>query len=597
MSQNESTTHAESASHTEQVEIERKYAVGDELPLPELTGVGVATGTPVESAEAVAPYQLEAVYFDTADGALARQRIALRRRRGGHDEGWHVKLPAAEGRTELQWPLGVGEHENADETGEGALDRAETTDAPPAAIVDPADASEADETVLDGGVPTETAPAETAPAETVPPAVLAPVRVHVRDHPLTPLARVSTTRRVTNLRGASGAVVAEVADDTATATDAREGTVRLWREWEVELGVGAPATPEGRTVLLDEIEARLLAVGATVSPSVSKLAQAVGRTGLGSSEPAADQSKPGKGASAAAARVLGGVAELVAQLVALDPAARADRPDAVHHLRTTVRRLRNVLSTHRDLFDESAVDEVRNSLSRFGAVLGEVRDLEVRADWAAFALDELETDRGVDDPDARRRLVDDARAEHDEAHARLVTVMSGSVYYRLLDALDSFAGDAPIAPDAPRQPKKEARRTLRKEGKRAVARSVKEREARRVFGPDTVAAAGTLGALHDSRKAARRLRHAAEFATTGAAGVLGDHAEALGDAAEELQDALGWHRDASIFAEYVLLTARRAEAAGEGSFTYGVLYQRSLDQARRALALAEDARRALKSTL
>jgi CHAD domain-containing protein len=594
MSENDTT-------HTEQVEIERKYAVGEDLPLPQLSGVGEQTGTPVTSAVTLEPYQLEAVYFDTADGALARQRIALRRRRGGHDEGWHVKLPATEGRTELQWPLGA--RAGADDDPTDATDATDATDSTgepsAAAIVDPADAAApgASEERPDAGDSAEggSGVGESTPGtdETVPLPVLAAVRVHVRDHPLTPLARVSTTRRVTNLLDASGAVVAEVADDIVSATDAREGTARLWREWEVELGVGAPATREGRTALLDEIEAKLLAVGATVSPSVSKLAQAMGRSGLGA--PVA--SEPSSGAGKAAARVLGGVAELVAKIVELDPAVRADQPDAVHQLRTTIRRLRNVLATHRSLFDPAAVDEVRTALSRFGSVLGEVRDLEVRAEWAAFALDDLETDRGVDDPDARRRLVDGTRAEHAEAHARLVTVMSGSVYYRLLDTLDAFTAGAPTAPDAVKQPKKEARRSLRKAGKRALARTVKEREAQRVLGPDVVAAAGALGALHDSRKAARRLRHAAEFATSGPAGVLGDHAEAVGDAAEELQDALGWHRDASLFAEYVLLTARRAEAAGEGSFTYGVLYQRSIDQARRALALAEDARRALKSTL
>jgi CHAD domain-containing protein len=332
-----------------------------------------------------------------------------------------------------------------------------------------------------------------------------------------------------------------------------------------------------------------------VSPSVSKLAQAMGRTGLG--VPRSPVTESSSGGGKAAARVLEGIAELVAKVIELDAAVRADQPDAVHRLRTTTRRLRNVLATHRALFDPEAVDEVRIALSRFGAVLGEVRDLEVRAEWAAFALDDLETDRGVDDPDARRRLVDGTRVEHDEAHARLVAAMNGPLYYRLLDTLDAFTASAPVAPDAIRQPKKEARRTLRKAGRRALAHSVKEREAQRVLGPDVVAAAGALGALHDSRKAARRLRHAAEFATSGAAGVLGDHAEAVGDAAEELQDALGWHRDASLFAEYVLLTSRRAEAAGESSFTYGVLYQRSIDQARRALALADDARRALKSTL
>jgi CHAD domain-containing protein len=560
-------------AHTVQTEIERKYTVVEGAALPDLTGVGAESSAVVARTETLEPFSLEAVYFDTADGALAAQRIALRRRSGGHDEGWHVKLPAAEGRTELQWPLTTGREETE--------------------------------------------------SDSVPAEVVAAVLVHVRDRPLTPLARVETTRRVTNLLDGTGAVLAEIADDEVAATDAREGTARLWREWEVELGEAAPGTPEARTALLDAVEERLRSVGATLSPSVSKLAQALGRTGLGAAGSAGSGSAETAGAASrastasgasgasgtpvtpaegsAAAVVTAGIGELVAQVIDLDPAVRADDDDAVHRLRTTVRRLRNALATHRALYDEPELESVRDSLSRFGAVLGETRDLEVRLDWAAEALDDLASDRGVDDPDARRRLVDDTRAEHDAAHQRLVAAMSSAPYFRLLDALDAFAAAAPVvdgaaAPGAP-TPRKEAKKALRKTGRRALKREVRAREARRVLGPDIVAAASALGALHDARKAARRLRHAAEFSTTGAAGVLGGRAEELGDRAEELQDALGWHRDASLFAEFVLLTSRRAEAAGESSFTYGVLYQRSVDQARRALELADDARRALKRAL
>ena len=544
-------------AHTVQTEIERKYAVEEGARLPDFTGAGTGE-VDVASVETLEPLTLEAVYFDTEHGALASHRIALRRRRGGHDAGWHIKLPADEGRTELQWPLSVGEG-GAD--GDGA-----------------------------GG-------------DTVPREVVEAVLVHVRDRPLTPLARVETTRTVSNLLDASGAVIAEIADDDVTAADARQGTVRLWREWEVELGPAAPETQKKRSALLDALEERVLAAGATVSPSVSKLAQALGRTGLGASPVGGgtpDGDSVGTGVERTAAGfVAAGVAELVAAVIELDPAVRADDDEAVHRLRTTVRRLRNVLATYRPLFDQPPLETVRDDLSRFGSVLGETRDLEVRAEWAAFALDELQADRGVDDPDARRRLVDDIRAEHDGAHARLVAMMSGPAYFRLLDGLEAFVAAAPSAQAdaAAASARKTAKRALQKTGKRAIARSVKAREARRVLGPDIVAAAGALGALHDARKAARRLRHAAEFSTEGAAGVLGSHAEEIGDRAEELQDALGWQRDASLFAEFVLLTSRRAEAAGESSFTYGVLYQRSVDQARRALDLADDARRALKHTL
>ena len=88
-------------------EIERKYEVGSEAALPDLAGVpGVAAVEPLATVE------LTAVYVDTPDRALVRGRIAMRRRTGGYDDGWHVKLPAPEGRFELQAPIDA-EHPDA----------------------------------------------------------------------------------------------------------------------------------------------------------------------------------------------------------------------------------------------------------------------------------------------------------------------------------------------------------------------------------------------------------------------------------------------------------------------------------------------------
>ncbi|WP_368499418.1 CHAD domain-containing protein [Herbiconiux sp. A18JL235] len=556
-------------AHTVQTEIEQKFSIADDRAVPELTGIGAVTAV-----DHVDPVVLEAVYYDTDSLALARRRIALRRRQGGHDEGWHVKLPAAEGRTELQWPLAV----------EGAL---------------PYGGSDG---VSDTGQPS------TAEAVEVPLEVLDAVRVHVRDHRLTPLARISTTRTVTNLLDSDGRVVIELADDRVVASDARAGVVRAWREWEVELGEAAPGTPKKRAALLEEAAAVLLAAGAEVSPSVSKLAQALGRTGLGGPErEGADAEQPAHASARtiestltpAAAVVLAGVRDLATQIVELDPRVRADDDDAVHRLRVVVRRLRSVLASHRELFDGDGLGRLRDSLSRLGALLGETRDLEVRARWAADALAEVEADRGVVDADARRRLVDDTRAEHADAHRRLVSAMSDTPYYRLLDELDLLlAGPVPAlladAPSGPSSPRKLSRRVAGREASRALKRTVSPRHARRVDDVDPVEAARALAALHASRKAARRLRYTVEFADTAPASTLGGRGERVADAAEELQDALGWHRDASLFAEFVLLTAHRADAAGESTFTYGVLHQRARDQAARALALADDARRALK---
>src|SRR3954451_3059475 len=158
-------------SATGHAEIEVKYAVDEHTGVPDLTTVpGVAR---VEQAE---PASLEAVYFDTADRALVRARIALRRRTGGKDPGWHVKLPAETGRTEVQAPI------------------------------DPAAPDALPDDIRDW------------------------ILTRVRTAPLEPIARIATTRVATTLFDGGGGAV-EFVDDRVTATDVAAGVVRTWREW------------------------------------------------------------------------------------------------------------------------------------------------------------------------------------------------------------------------------------------------------------------------------------------------------------------------------------------------------------------------------
>ena len=86
------------------LEIERKYAVGAGFVLPDLSTVpGVAAVTSPHT------YQLTAIYLDTPGLDLAAAHITLRRRGGGTDDGWHLKLPAGAGaRREVHAPLGPG---------------------------------------------------------------------------------------------------------------------------------------------------------------------------------------------------------------------------------------------------------------------------------------------------------------------------------------------------------------------------------------------------------------------------------------------------------------------------------------------------------
>jgi inorganic triphosphatase YgiF len=205
---------APSSEPSRSVEIELKFDVDDDTPLPDWTALpGVASVGDPELRD------LDARYLDTAEFALASAGYALRRRSGGPDAGWHIKGPRiGGGRTELHWPLGDADDED------------------------------------------------------VPDAVRAAVAT-VTDADLTPIARILNTRTAYALRSLDGQLVAEFVDDHVTATDARTGVVRTWREWEIELGPAASADPRA---FFAAVETAVLAAGGRAAASASKLARALG---------------------------------------------------------------------------------------------------------------------------------------------------------------------------------------------------------------------------------------------------------------------------------------------------------------------------------
>ncbi len=86
-------------------ETELKMRVDSTFQLPELVGqvacVAATQEQPVRT--------LTAVYYDTDDLRLLRWGVTLRRREGGDDAGWHLKLPVSDGvRDEVRLPLTAG---------------------------------------------------------------------------------------------------------------------------------------------------------------------------------------------------------------------------------------------------------------------------------------------------------------------------------------------------------------------------------------------------------------------------------------------------------------------------------------------------------
>src|SRR6516165_9640353 len=199
---------------TEHLEIESKFDVGIDFVIPDLGGVADGSGVTGPEVRLLAAH-----YYDTGDLRLAAAKVTLRRRTGGPDAGWHLKLPAGAGsRREMQAPLGAE----------------------------------------DAGVP---------------PQLASLVAELIGDEPLRVVAVLETQRTVRNLTGAGGETLAEVADDLVTGRlpgpGDDPGEPVTWREIEVELVSGGPE-------ILAATRDRLVAAGARPSRSPSKLARLLG---------------------------------------------------------------------------------------------------------------------------------------------------------------------------------------------------------------------------------------------------------------------------------------------------------------------------------
>jgi CHAD domain-containing protein len=474
------------------LEVERKFEVVESTVSPSFEGL-----SSVSRAERSPSQHLDAVYFDTRGHDLAVHHVTLRRRTGGNDAGWHLKLPAGpDARTEVRAPLG--------------------------------DASDAD---------------------AVPEELLDAVLAIVRDRPVRPVARITTSRTVDVLYGHDGLPLAEFCDDQVTAQAGPDGDEQRWREWELELADGADRD------LLDRLTNRLLDAGAMPADHSSKLARVLDSAGEPEQEEVAPPADP----------VHRAVAEQVEQLLVWDRAVRADVYDSVHQMRVTTRKIRSLLQASEGAFGISDDAWILDELRQLAAVLGVARDAEVLAQRYEQTLDELPAElvRGP----IQERLVDGAKKHYASGLRRSLIAMRSQRYFRLLDALEGLVAAEPPAAPPGEEPVQltidAAYKRIRKAAKAAAEAADADRDE----------------ALHRIRKGAKRLRYTA--AATGA--------DKVSDRAKTIQSLLGDHQDSVVSRTHLSQQAEAANAAGEDTFTYGLLYQREDDLARRSREQLDDA--------
>jgi CHAD domain-containing protein len=301
-------------------ETELKYDAAPGAPLPDLRGLP-QVASQSESDEV----RLDATYYDTANFDLARAGVTLRRRSGGGDAGWHLKIPSGDDdtRVELQLP----------------------------------------------------------PGPEVPGEFVGLLTARLRGRGVRPVATIRTRRRSSTLADASGEALAEIALDAVTAEAlGSPAALSRWNEVEIELAEGV----DGGARLLAAADRELRRSGLTRSAHRMKLEAALGQAmPVPAPEPATGR-KAGAG-DVLLAYLRGQVEELLYR----DVLVRRAEPDAVHRMRVAARRIRAVLQEFARLFRGAQGEHLIGELRWLGQELGQARDEEVLRDVLLGQLEQV----------------------------------------------------------------------------------------------------------------------------------------------------------------------------------------------------------------
>jgi CHAD domain-containing protein len=250
-------------------------------------------------------------------------------------------------------------------------------------------------------------------------------------------------------------------------------------------------------------------------------------------------------------------AQQLAELRRQAPLVRQDQPDSVHQMRTSARRLRSALATGKKLIDDGAAADIRSELKWLSEVLGAARDPEVIHERLNALL--AQEPKALIFGPAVQRIDEELTSAAAAGRRAALEALDGDRYPRLLVSLEQLVVSAPLTEKASGPARKIMRKLMAKE-KRRLRRKVAALEEQPGDPRDV--------ALHDIRKAAKRVRYAAEAASP----VAGKKAGRTEQAAHRLQKILGLHQDSVVARALLEDLGERALRSGENAFTYGRLH-------------------------
>jgi CHAD domain-containing protein len=311
-------------------EVERKVRVDDAFDIsPVLDQLGDYR------ARRGPTFSMLADYYDTDELTLFRWRMTLRRREGGLDQGWHLKIPVAGGT--------AGDRDEV---------RLELSDHVPARLGD----------------------------------IVSPL---IGEKPLKAQVIVETLRTPASIVDSTGHMLAEVVDDRVTVRLPGEPDSHF-REIEVE---ATDADDPASLACMHYVVDQFLAAGGALGTS-SKAASALGSRASGECD--VPEPKLPSSHVMAVDVIRYAIGHGVRALMLADVDVRRDAPDAAHQMRVAARRLRSFLHTYSDFFDPQWCARISDELAWVASELGAIRDTEVLLERLldhAGSLDEADAAR------------------------------------------------------------------------------------------------------------------------------------------------------------------------------------------------------------